>query len=275
MFFERSDRRVNELGVVGDDGHLDRCRQRALNRLQPRADALDDRDGVLAHRAADVELDRRLVSEPHRRGRSLEAVLGITDVRHANRRAVLRRDDDVVEVVGGVDAAERPQQELAFALLYRTARDFDVLGDDRVAHLRQRQSVRIQLLDVDDDVNLTGAAARDRHLTDAVGRLNRPRDLLVRKLRQRPQAHRVGRDHDRHDWRGVRVDLRDDRRQQLRRHALDRAGHLLADVVDGVVEIALEDEPDGDVAFAFADPRGNLVDAGDAADRLLHRLDHR
>ena len=54
----------------------------------------------------------------------------------ANRRAVLGGDDDVVEVLGGVDAAERAQQQLALALLDRAAGNLDVLGDDRVAHLR-------------------------------------------------------------------------------------------------------------------------------------------
>ena len=55
--------------------------------------------------------------------------------------------------------------------------------------------------------------------------------------------------------------------------ALDRAGHLLADVIGRVVEVALEDEPDGDPGRAFGDARLNLVDAGDAADGLFHRLD--
>ena len=60
---------------------------------------------------------------------------------------------------GGVDPAERAQQELALALLDRPAGDLDVLRDERVAHLRHRQPVRVQLLDVDDDVNF---AARGR-----------------------------------------------------------------------------------------------------------------
>ena len=91
-------------------------------------DALDHRDGVLAHRAADVELHRRRAAHPRPPtvGRS-ERVLGVADVGDADRRAVLRRDDDVVEVLGGVDAAERAQQQLALALLDRAARNLDVL----------------------------------------------------------------------------------------------------------------------------------------------------
>jgi hypothetical protein len=52
-------------------------------------------------------------------------------------------------------------------------------------------------------------------------------------------------------------------------------GHFFAHVIDRFGEVALEHEPDGDVAFAFADTGGNFVDPRHAADRLLHRLDHR
>ena len=156
------------------------------------ADALDDRDRVLAHRAADVEHDGGRLAQPDGARRPLEGVLRVADVGDANRRAVPRRDDDVVEVPGRVDAAERAQQQLALALLDRAAGNLDVLGDDRVAHLGHRQPVRVQLLDVDDDVDLAGAAAGEADLADAVDRLDDAGDLLVGQLGQRPQAHRVG-----------------------------------------------------------------------------------
>ena len=64
----------------------------------------------------------------------------------------------------GVDAAEGAQQQLPLALLDRAAGNLDVLGDHRVAHLLDRQAVRVQLLDVDDDVDLAGAVAADGDL---------------------------------------------------------------------------------------------------------------
>ena len=60
-----------------------------------------------------------------------------------------------------------------------------------VTHVLHRQAVRIQLLDVDDDVNLAGAATGEADFADAVDRLNDPRDLFVGELGERAQAHRV------------------------------------------------------------------------------------
>ena len=57
-----------------------------------------------------------------------ERVLGVADVGDPDRRAVDRRDDDVVELFGGVDATERAQRELPLALLERAAGNLDVLG---------------------------------------------------------------------------------------------------------------------------------------------------
>ena len=222
VFFERRDRVVDEARIVADDRDLDRRRQRPLDQIEPIANAFDDGDGVLAHRAPDVEHHRRRFAQPDRRRRSLEGVLGVADVGDANRRVVLRRDDDVVEVLRRIHASERAQQELSLALLDRATRDLDVLGDDRVAHLRHRQVVGVQLLDVDDDMDLASASAGEADLADAIDGLNRAGDLLVGELGDRPQTHRLGRDDQRHHRIGVRIDLGDDRREQRRRRGADR-----------------------------------------------------
>ena len=171
--------------------------------------------------------------------------------------------------------AQRPQQQLALALLHRAAGDLDVLGDHRVAHLRDRQAVGVQLLDVDDDVDLAGAGAGDGDwptpLTVWIARDTclSAISVSVRRLIASDD------DHQRDHRIGVGIDLGDHRRQQLRRNHLDRRGHFLADVVGGVVQVALEDEAHRDRAAALVDAGRQLVDAGDAADRLFHRLDDR
>jgi hypothetical protein len=74
------------------------------------------------------------------------------------------------------------------ALLERTAGDLDVLALNRLAHLIDRQASCAQLLDVDDDVDLAGAAAVHRDVADPVHRLEGALDLFVRDLGQYPQA---------------------------------------------------------------------------------------
>ena len=74
VLLERRDRRVDEPRVVADDGELTACRQRALDRRQLRAHAFDDRDRVLAHRAADVEHHRRRLAEPDRASSAARSV---------------------------------------------------------------------------------------------------------------------------------------------------------------------------------------------------------
>ena len=141
--------------------------------------SLDDRDGVLPHRTANVDHHRRRIAQPHGAHGPLGCVFGVPDVGNADRRAFLCGDDDVVEILRSIDAAERAQEKLAFALLDRAAGNFHVLGDDGFAHLGHRQPVPVELLDIDDDVDLACAPSRDAHLADAVDRLNPAGDLLI------------------------------------------------------------------------------------------------
>ncbi len=275
MLFERLDRGVDELGIVADRGQHDRFGQRPSKPIQLGPDSLDDIDRVLAHGAADVENHCGSAAHPGGRDRAFGSIFRVAEVGDADRRAVLGRDDDAVEVFGQVDAAERPQQHLPLALFDRSARHLDVLVDQRAAHLIERQAEGVELLDVDDDVDFAGAAAGDADLADAVGGLNHPRDLLVGDLGQRSQAHVLRRHDHRHHRIRIGIDFGDDRRQQLWRHVLHRARHFFAHVVGRVVDVAVEHEADGDGRRALGHARRQFVDAGDAAERLFHRLDHR
>ncbi len=218
----------------------------------------------------------RAVLHEHRGRDLLNRVLRVADVGHPQRNAVDGRDDDVVELLAGIDAAERAQPDLPLALLERPAGNLDVLLLNRVAHLVDRQAVRVQLLDVDDDVNFARPVAADGDGADAVDRLQRALDLLVGDLGQRAQARALPRDDQAHDRVGVGVLFLDDRRQDLGRHVPHRAGDLLAHRVRGVVQIAPEQELHGDAGVAAGVHVGaQLVDAGDAAERVLHRHDDR
>ena len=112
VLLERGDRRVDELRVVAGDRQRDLLRQRALRSSQlaltPSTTAIVF--SPVARRTSSITAG--FVVQPHRRGRPLGGVLGVADVGDADRRAVHRRDDDVVELLGGVDASQRPQQDL-------------------------------------------------------------------------------------------------------------------------------------------------------------------
>ena len=97
-----------------------------------------------------VEKRRR---DPRRR------VLGDANVAYLDRRAGDAGNDDVVELAGRVDAAERTKADFPLALFERTAGDFDVLALDRVTNLVDRQTVGVQLLDVDE---IGRASCRER-----------------------------------------------------------------------------------------------------------------
>ena len=87
--------------------------------------------------------------------------------------------------------------DFPLALLERAAGHLDVLLLNRVAHLVDRQPVRVQLLDVDDDVDFARPVAAHGDGADAVDRLERALDLLVGDFGQRAQARRLAREHER------------------------------------------------------------------------------
>ncbi len=215
-----------------------------------------------------------LAGEKGRRPRFLLRVLDLSNVGHANRRASLVGDDDLPELCDPLEAAGRSQHDLGVTLVDAPARDLDVVGDDRFAHLTGAEPVRRQLLDVQLDVHFASASAIDGHLAHTVDGLERATDSLVGDLGERPQPVRACQG-DGEDRLGVRIHLGDDRGLHLRRQAAHRAGHLFTNVLGRLVDVPFEDESDGDARIAHTEPRFNLVDAGNARQRLLERFGHR
>src|SRR5262249_56262945 len=95
-----------------------------------------------------------------------------------DRRAPLRGDDDLAELIDRFEPAGRPQRDLGVPLIDAAAGDLDVVPLDRVADLADAESMRRQLLQIELDVDLTRAPAADRHVADAVHSLQRAADLL-------------------------------------------------------------------------------------------------
>ena len=91
----------------------------------------------------------------------------MTDVADANRRAADSGDDDAREVCGSLTRPMRAQRQLARALVYAAAGDFDVLRGQRGADLFDIQVVGVQLLAIEPDLDLTLPFADEPHLADA------------------------------------------------------------------------------------------------------------
>jgi hypothetical protein len=81
------------------------------------------------------------------------AVLGVADVAHADRHAVARRDDQVLEVRAAVSSRPSVRSELASRSVTLPPGDVRVLRGDRVAHGGDRDVVGGEPVGVEPDVH--------------------------------------------------------------------------------------------------------------------------
>ena len=146
---------------------------------------------------------------------------------------------------------------------------------DGLADLRHRQPVRVQLLEVDDDVDLARAPAADRDVADAVDRLDAPAPSACPRARS-----------------GVRRLMSCDDTMSVMTGAASGSTLVMTGgrSSGGTLLIALATFSRTSLAAslisrsstkrtviwarALADARRHLVDPGHAADGVLHRLDH-
>ena len=105
-------------------------------------------------------------------------------------------------------------------------------------HVVDRQAVGGELVAVDPDPDHRLAEAGDEDVADPGHRLQLGLDHLVRVVRQLAGVE-PGERHPQHRL-GVDVELLHDRRLGVQRQLADRAGDLVAHVLGGDVDVALE-----------------------------------
>jgi hypothetical protein len=159
-------------------------RQRAFNGLDLGEDVLDHAHRVHADLAANFEHDGRLVLVIRKAALFAHAVFGVPDITDTNGRAGDVLNDDVVEFIDVLDAAERADAELGGAPNDAPARRFDVLGLNRPLDFLRAQVVGIQLVQVEKNVDLPLLSAADIHPSDAIDGLDTAADGLIRDLGQ-------------------------------------------------------------------------------------------
>ena len=159
---------------------------------------IDQADGVLA-------------VEPGLGPGLLEGVDRPADVLDPDRGSPLVGDDQVVELPGGVQPAEGPEDHFARTLVDPPARLFEVLAFERGLHVVDRQGVGRELVGVDGHVDRPGPAADEVDRADAGDGLQPLLDLPLRQLRDLAEIP-TARDGQRQDRHPVGVELVDDRR---------------------------------------------------------------
>ena len=107
----------------------------------------------------------------------------MADVADADRRAADVLDDDVVELLDVLDAAQRANAHFGGPAHDASAGRFDVLGLDRALHVLRAQVVGVQLVEIEKDVDLAVASAADVDAADAVDGLDGAPDLSCRRFR--------------------------------------------------------------------------------------------
>jgi hypothetical protein len=181
-------------------------------------------------------------------------------------------ENDIVELLGGVEAALGAEGELGGVALDAARGKVDVLRFERVEDVLRGDAVGGHLVGVEPEAHRVALLAEDADLADAGDRLHALLDEGVATLEtsrmfwvslctaRKMMGSRVG------------VGLLHDGRVGVLGQRLHHLRDLVADVVGGGFEVGVEIELDADGALALAGGGGNRADAGDAADGLLDGL---
>ena len=181
-------------------------------------------------------------------------------------------DDEVAEVLLGLEADHRAQRELARPRLEPARGQLDVLAPQRVLDVGDRELARRERLAVDPDSHRVAAGALDADAGDTGHRRHAVDDVALGVVREIEHRHGIRRERERHDGVGVRVGLDDLRRISLRRQAAQDARDTVAHVVGRGVDVAVDVELDTDLRALVLAVGFELEDALDAGDRVLDDL---
>ena len=131
-------RLANEARLVLDDLDLNIGWQRFGDALQALQYMVGDLHGVGSRLALHEQADGVLPIQSAQAARLFDGVLRAANVFDADREALARGDDQIVEFVRRLNSAQRPQHEFARALLHDAAGHLHILRNDGRAHVLDR-----------------------------------------------------------------------------------------------------------------------------------------
>src|SRR5205823_4322823 len=159
----------------------------------------DHRDCIRSGLAPNFERDRRLSVQANRGALFLRSIFGPTDVPDANRRAVDRRYNEIIEVAWVGHAPHGPYISFDCSRGDVTSRLVGVLPHDRIAHRIDGELICRQSVRIDPDIYGALQTPVDSDLADTGAAFKLLPDDFVRQLRQFAQRT-IADQCDRYRW---------------------------------------------------------------------------
>jgi len=273
MVLDLVDGALDEPRLVEGDAQDHAGRQGPFDLLQFLLDRVDDLHGVRARLLLHAQGDGGDPVEPCDGAFLLEAVLGASEIPDPYGGSAEVGDDQVVEVG---DAGEFPLDldgVFLGAALDPAPGQFHVLLAQGLDDVACRDLVGPELVLVKPDPHLPQPQPGHVDGPDALHLLDLFLQDLVGVGRQVSDGALPGQVHPEHRG-GVGIHLLDDRLVDVLREAFAGDGDLLPDVLNGQIDVALQDELDGHDGDTLAARRADRLDAVDRVDRLLDLVGH-
>ena len=265
------ERLVDVAGLITDDFKPHIAGKLRPHLLEPGLHALDDGDGVGAGLPPHVEAHGRHAVEPRNGALLLGAILGASQIAHADGRTLARGDDEIAEGFRIRQAAQRAQGLLAQWRGDVAAGDVGVLPLDGRAHGGDGDLVGGQAVGIQPHVDGALQSADDFDLTHAGGALDLDLDDFIGQLSQLAGRARAGHGEGQHG-RELVVVLGNRRRIGVAREVAHHGGDAVAHVLRGGFDVAVQIKGDDDKRTALAADGGQFLDAFNGVDGFLNGL---
>jgi hypothetical protein len=273
--------RLDRLGAVDDDGHVEVARAARREPLELGLGARRDLEDVRAGLPQHVEHDGRSTVDPRAALVVLDTVEHARDLGEADRRTVLVGDHERPELRGALELIVGDERVVEARTVEVARGQVDVGRRDDAPQVLEREPALRERARVGLHAHGRALPTTDRDETDARHLREALRDHGVGAVVDVAQRERGGRDRDREDGRVGRVGLavrgwRGERRRKERRGRVDRGLHVLL----GRVDVAREIELERDLRDAVTAHRAHARERRDLAelplercrDRRAHRL---
>ena len=169
----------------------------------------------------------------------LRAIFHAGYIAHANRGASAVGDNNVSELVSTRDPAHGPQTDILRSVNQVPAWFLDIFIHQSVTQLCHAQIVSRQPLGIDQHADFASLTADQAHFSNAIHSLNSPPHNLVGDFREIAPPPRPG-NHDGENGIGIRINLGNNRWQDVGGKILERPRDLFPHVLSSTLNVAFQ-----------------------------------